>query len=168
MNPVFEAFELAAQYRQLAELLAERHDDEQVIADTLESLSGPLDEHLENLAKMVCNIEAADSGVQKTIASLEMRHLALQRAAERGRQLILDLMRASRRDKVTTALFSLAVRKNPPLVVIDSEVDIPSAYLTFHEPPPPMPNKRAIAAALKAGTTVPGAHCEQSVRLDIR
>ena len=84
MNPVFEAFELAQQYRQLAELLAEQHDDEQLIADTLESISGPLDERFENLAKMVCNIEAADNGVQKTIASLEARHAALQRAAERG------------------------------------------------------------------------------------
>lgn len=168
MNPVFEAFELAAQYRQLAELLAERHDDERVIADTLESMSGPLDEHLENLAKMVRNIEAADSGVQKTIASLEERHAALERAAERGRRLILDVMRLSGRDKVTTALFSLAVRKNPPLVVIDREADIPAAYLTFHEAPPPTPDKRAIAAALKAGETVPGVHCEQGVRLDLR
>ncbi len=168
MNPVFEAFELAAQYRQLAELLAERHDDEQVTADTLESMSGPLDEHLENLAKMVRNIEAADAGVQKTIASLEARHVALQRAAERGRRLILDLMLASRRDKVTTALFSLAVRKNPPQIVIDHEADIPPVYLVRHEPPPPTPDKRAIAAALKAGASVPGARSEQSMRLDIR
>lgn len=168
MNPMFEAFELAAQYRQLAELLAERHDDEQVIVDTLESISGPFDEHLENLAKMVRNIEAADSGVQKTIASLEARHIALQRAAERGRKLILDLMRASQREKVTTALFSLAVRKNPPLVVIDHEAAIPPTYFTYHEPPPPTPDKRAIAAALKTGVAVPGVHSEQSVRLDIR
>lgn len=167
MNPVFEAFELAQQYRQLAELLAERHDDEQLIADTLESISGPLDERLENLAKMVCNIEAADNGVQKTIASLEARHVALQRAAERGRKLILDLMQTAQRARVTTALFSLSVRKNPPFVVIDNENELPSAYLARPEPPPPMPDKKAIAAALKAGVPVPGAHSEQGVRLDI-
>ena len=167
MNPVFEAFELAAEYRQLAELLAERHDDEQLIADTLESVSGPLDERIENLAKMVRNIEAADSGVQKTMANLEARHAALRRAAERGRQLILDLMQASRRDKVNTALFSLAVRKNPPQVVIEREADLPPAYLVHQEAPPPQPDKRAIAAALKAGLPVPGARSEQGVRLDI-
>lgn len=167
MNPIFEAFEVATQYRQLAELLAERHDDEQLIADTLESISASLDEQLENLAKMVRNIEAADSGVQKTMASLEARHATLQRAAERGRKLILTLMQATRRDRVATALFSLAVKKNPPHVVIDCQAELPPTYLTHPEPPPPTPDKQAIAAALKAGVPVPGAHSEQSVRLEI-
>jgi hypothetical protein len=167
MKPVFEAFELAAQYRQLAELLAERHDDAQLIADTLESISAPLDERLENLAKVVRNIEAADSGVEKTIASLEARHVALQRAAERARKLILDLMQAAGRERVTTALFSMAIKKNPPFVVVDRETELPQTYLIHHEPPPPTPNKKAIAAALKAGTPVPGARSEQGVRLEI-
>ncbi len=168
MNPVFEAFELAAQYRRLAEMLAERHDDDQLIADTLESMSGPFDERLENLAKMVRNMETAASGVEKTIESLEARHVALRRGAERGRRLILELMQTARRDRVTTALFSLSVKKNPPVVVVDRETDLPSAYLTQHEAPPPMPNKKAIAAALKAGIEVPGARTEQGVRLDIQ
>lgn len=165
---MFEAFELAAQYRQLAEILAERHEDPQLIADTLESIAGPLDERLENLAKMVRNIESAAVGVEKTMASLEARHAALQHAAERGRQLILDLMQAASRDRVTTALFSLAVKKNPPQVVVDQAETLPSQYLHYHEPPPPTPDKKAIAAAIRAGFPVPGAHCEQGVRLEIR
>ena len=167
MNPVFEAFELAAQYRQLAELLAERNDDEQVIADTLDSISGPLDERLENLAKMVLNIDAADNGVLHTMEYLQARHVALQRAAQRGRQLILDLMRTAGRDRATTALFALAVINNPPCVVVDCDEALPSLYFIHHEPPPPTPDKKAIAAALKAGTPVPGAHVEQGMRLDI-
>ncbi|HEX7648296.1 MAG TPA: siphovirus Gp157 family protein [Noviherbaspirillum sp.] len=164
MNPIFEAFELAAQYRQLAELLAERHDDEQVVADTLESISEPLDERLENLAKIVRNIESAKHGVERTIAQLEARHASLDRAAERARRLILDLMRTSGREKVTTALFSFAVKKNPPAVVVDNAQALAPEYLTWHAP---TPNKRAIAAALKEGHSVPGAHSEQTVRLEI-
>ncbi len=167
MNPIFEAFELAAQYRQLAEHLAEQHDDPQVIQDTLESVAGPLDERLENLAKMVRNLEAADSGVVRTMEDLAARHAALQRAIGRGRKLVLDLMQSAERDKVTTALFSLAVRKNPPAVVIDCEEELPQAYFVYPDPPPPLPNKKAIAAALKAGLPVPGAHAEQAIRLDI-
>jgi hypothetical protein len=167
MNPMFEAFELAAQYRHLAELLAERHDDDQLIADTLESCAAPLDEQLENLAKMVRNIEAADSGVVQTIQSLEARHERLQRAAERGRKIILEVMQVAQRDRVNTALFSLAIKKNPPQVVIDREADLPPIYFTHHEPPPPTPNKKAIAAALKAGEEVPGVHTEQGVRIVI-
>jgi transposase-like protein len=167
MNPVFEAFGLALEYRRLAEVLAERHEDEKLIADTLDSISGPLDERLENLAKMVRNIEAAESGVQQTISNLEARHAALHRAAERARHLILEVMRTAQREKVTTALFSMAIRKNPPQVVIDHEGALPSSYLTYHPAPPPTPNKKAIAAALKSGAQVPGAHTEQGVRLEI-
>lgn len=167
MNPMFEAFELAAQYRQLAELLAEQHDDERLIADTLESCSGPLDEQLENLAKMVRNIEAANSGVVQTIESLEERHAALERAAERGRKMILEIMRMAQRDRVTTALFAMAIKKNPPMVIVDNEAELPPQYFTRPEPPPPTPNKKAIAAALKAGEQVPGVHSEQGVRLEI-
>lgn len=167
MNPVFEAFELAAQYRRLAEMLAEQHDDPQLIADTLDSLSGPLDERLENLAKMVRNVETAARGVEQTIAGLEARHAALSRASERGRKLIQELMQTARRDRVTTALFSMALRKNPPAVVIDREQDLPPQYLLQPQAPPPVPDKKAIAAALKSGTPVPGAHAEQRVRLDI-
>lgn len=167
MNPVFEAFELAAQYRHLAELLAERHDDEQVIADTLESVSEPLDARLENLAKMVRNLESAARGVEETIVHLEARHAALLRAAERGRTLIIDVMRAAGRERATTALFSLAVRKNPLAVVVDDAASVPPAYLTYHEVPAPTPDKRAIAAALKAGIPVAGVHGEQDVRLEI-
>jgi hypothetical protein len=167
MNPVFEAFELAAQYRRLAELLAEQHDDPQLIADTLDSLSGPLDERLENLAKMVRNVETATRGVEQTIAGLEARHASLSRASERGRKLIQELMHTAGRDKVTTALFSMALRKNPPAVVIDREQDLPPQYLQQQQPPPPVPDKKAIAAALKSGTPVPGAHTEQRLRLEI-
>jgi hypothetical protein len=167
MNPVFEAFELAAQYRQLAELLAERHDDPQVIADTLESLSGPFDEQLENLAKMVRNIEAAEAGIAQTIANLEARQAALQRAAERGRRLIQELMQTAHRERVHTALFAMALKKNPPQVVIDNPEVLPETFLTRHEAPLPTPNKKAIACAIKAGMEVPGAHCEQSIRLEI-
>jgi septal ring factor EnvC (AmiA/AmiB activator) len=171
MNPMFEAFELAAQYRQLAEALAERHDGddrEQIIADTLDSMSEPLDERLENLAKMVRNIESAKHGVEQTIAHLEARHMALERAAQRARKLILDLMQIAGRERVNTALFSMAVKKNPLAVVVDDETALAPEYLTHHEPPPPTPNKRAIAAALKSGLTVPGARGEQGMRLEIQ
>lgn len=168
MKPVFEAFELAEQYRRLAEFLTEQHDDPQVIRDTLESESGPLDEHLENLAKMVRNLETADSGIVRTMEDLAARHATLQKAAERGRKMILDLMQRAQRERVTTAMFSLAVKKNPPAVVIDAEADLPAEFLSQPEPPRPVPDKKAIAAALKSGREVPGAHCEQAVRLDIR
>lgn len=167
MNPVFEAFELAAQYRRLAELLAEQHDDPQLINDTLESISGPLDEQLENLAKMVRNVEAAADGVHRTMESLQQREAALRRSAERGRRLILDLMKAANREKATTALFALAIRKNPPAVVIDDQQVLPEDFLIHHPAPAPSPDKKAIASALKAGVPVPGVHIEQGLRLEI-
>ncbi|RJG08189.1 siphovirus Gp157 family protein, partial [Noviherbaspirillum sedimenti] len=61
----------------------------------------------------------------RTMEDLAARHAGLQRAAERGRKLILDLMQSAQREHVTTALFSLAIRKNPPAVVIDCAAALP-------------------------------------------
>jgi hypothetical protein len=55
-------------------------------------------------------------------------------------------------------------------VIIADETAIPAEYMVTPEPPPPpaaRPDKKAIAAALKAGKEVPGAYREQFERLEI-
>jgi len=51
-------------------------------------------------------------------------------------------------------------------VIIDDESLLPTEMMTI-KPPPPTPNKRAIADALKAGYPIP-AHFEHSERLEIK
>ena len=60
----------------------------------------------------------------------------------------------------------LAVRDNPPSVVIDGEV--PAEFMRQPDPPPPVADKKAIGEALKAGREIPGAHLSRGQRLEIK
>ncbi len=60
---------------------------------------------------------------------------------------------------------TLAIQDNPPSVVVENEFILPAQYL---KQPPPVVDKVAIKAAIKAGVIVPGAHLAQSQRLVIK
>lgn len=62
----------------------------------------------------------------------------------------------------------IALKKNPPKVVVDDETVIPEAFWRQPEPPPPALDKKALAAALKEYGSVPGCHAEQGWTLKIR
>ena len=63
-------------------------------------------------------------------------------------------------NKIDSPYLHIALRNNPPSVVVDDPTLIPERYMRQAPPPPPMPDKREIAAALKFGEKVPGAHLE--------
>lgn len=77
-------------------------------------------------------------------------------------------MKACGISKIDSPYFSLAIRKNPVKVVIESPDLIPENFMRQPDPPPPEPDKKAIGDALKSGKSIPGARLEQSERLDIR
>jgi hypothetical protein len=52
--------------------------------------------------------------------------------------------------------------------VIDEPALIPVEFLRTPPPPAPEPDKTAIAAAIKAGREVPGAHVEQRKSLQVK
>jgi hypothetical protein len=45
---------------------------------------------------------------------------------------------------------------------------IPASFLRQPEPPPPSPDKKALAEALKRGEDIPGVRLTHGTRLDIR
>jgi len=69
--------------------------------------------------------------------------------------------------KLKAGTFTLALQNNPPSVVIHDPTLIPAAYLTII-PQTTQVDKKAIAAAIKAGKEVAGATISQGTRLAIR
>lgn len=70
--------------------------------------------------------------------------------------------------KIDCPHFAIKVAADPPSVVIDDERQVPAEFIRQPEPPPPQPDKKAIAEALKAGQDIPGARLVRGKRLDIR
>lgn len=164
-------YEIATEYRQAADTLAELDLDEQTVADTLESISGDLMTKGQNVAFVIRNLEAAAQQISVAVEAMNARAQAIEKRAERIREYLLQNMLMAGMQKMDCPYFKLTVRENPPKVVIDDERQIPAAYMTdpaLPPPPPAKPDKKLIAQAIKDGFDVPGCRLERGKRLEIK
>lgn len=161
-------YQLATEYQEAAVKLASLDLPEEVVADTLEGLSGELQDKAVNVAMMARSLEATAEQIKAAEAQMAERRKAIENRAKRLRAYLLENMERTGISKIESPWFALSIRKNPPAVVIDSANLIPSEYLRIPDPLPPELDKKRIAEALKAGREVPGAHLEQSTRLEFK
>jgi len=164
-------YQISAEYRAAADMLAELDLDEQTVADTLESINGDLTVKSQNVAFVIRNIEASAEQIGVAIEHMQARAQALTKRADRIREYLLQNMLMAGVQKIECPYFKLSVRDNPPKVIVDDEKQIPMAYMTDPAPPPPpppKPDKKLIAAALKDGFDVPGCRLERGKRIEIK
>lgn len=162
-------YELAGEYRQAAIALSDMELDEQVINDTLDGLSGALETKATNVAYFVRNLEATAAQIKDAEKQMADRRKAMENRAERIREYLKSNMEIAGISEISCPHFKLAIRKNPPSVVIDSESQIPEEYMVQAPPPPPAPDKKLIAKAIKDGFEVSGCHLDASkTRLEIK
>lgn len=159
---------LASEYRSAADQLADLDLPEEVVRDTLESISGDLEAKSVNVASFVRNLEASAEQIKEAEAAMAARRKAIEKRAANVRQYLLDNMLAAGISKIECPYFKLAVRDNPPAVVINEPSLIPDVYLTDPPPPPRAPDKALIKKAIQDGFDVPGAHLARGKRLEIK
>ena len=160
-------FELAAEYREAHERMEAAGFDAQTIADTLDGIVGDLEQKAIAVAKFARNLEAETSAIMDAIADMQSRADANVRKAQGLRKYLMDAMIAAGVRKASCPHFVVRVLETPEAVVIDDALAVPARFMVQPETPPPRPDKRAIADAIKA-EPVPWAHLQKSVRLDIR
>lgn len=164
-------YALTNQYLALAEKLADGDFDAQTIADTIEA-SGITDElsvkaqGIEHVARAA---EAHNLAIDAEITRLQALKAHRVKVAAGLRQYLLDNMQRAGIERIECPLFQISIRKNPPAVDVFDVINLPSEFMVVPEPKPPVaaPDKKAIAAALKAGREVAGARLVQGVRLNI-
>jgi hypothetical protein len=163
-------YQLVEQYRSLEALDASEDLPLEVIQDTLEGLTGELTVKATNVARYILNTEAMAEAVERAATQMKGRANRMRNRADSIREYLRSNMQGAGITKIEAVEFVLALKKNPPAVVIDDETAIPEDYKVTPEPIPPVarPDKKLIAKAIKDGFTVPGCHLEQAERLDIR
>jgi len=161
-------YQLAAEYRDAAERMADLDLPAEVIADTLEGLAGDIEVKATNTAQMVRNIETLAEQIKAAEKAMAERRKALESRADWLRSYLLDNMAAAGISKVESPWFSLTVRQNPPSVALDDVSLIPTDYWRVLPPPPPVIDRVAIRAAIEAGQDVPGARVVRGQRLEIK
>jgi hypothetical protein len=159
---------LAAEHRMAAEKLTDMDIPEEVVRDTLESISGDLETKAVSVAQFVRNLEATADQIKTAEKAMADRRKAIENRAENVRKYLLDNMVMAGIQKIECPYFKLAVRDNPVSVVIDEPALIPVNYMTDPAPPPPAPDKKLIKQAIEDGFEVPGARLARGKRLEIK
>lgn len=158
---------IAQDYRAAADKLADLDLPPEVVADTLESLSGDLEVKAQSVAFMVRNLEVTAEAIKAFEKQQKERREAIEHRAEHLRGYLARTLEACGIEKVEGPGIAIGWRKSSA-VVIDEPALLPGEFMRQPEPPPPAPDKASIAAAIKAGREVPGAHVEHRRNLQIR
>lgn len=113
-------------------------------------------------------LETAELAADREIARLTARKAHMKAQRERLEGYLLFALAAAGVKKFDGHTSTLGATPNPEKVFIDDEMLVPYDFLRWpDEPPtpPPVPDKKAIAAAIKRGVDVPGARLVPSSRL---
>ena len=162
-------YQLAAEFHALELALAEIEDDPQALADTLEGCRAPLEQKVVNVVKYTRNLETLAEQIKAAEKQMADRRKGLENKAARIREHVKGCMEYAQVLEVSCPFFKVAIRRNPPSVIIENADALPLDYVVLPPIPPPAPDKAKIARDLKAGLDVPGASLDSSkTRLDIR
>jgi hypothetical protein len=116
----------------------------------------------------VRNLEAETSAIRAAVDEMVKRANSEEAKAKRLRDYLKDCLQQAEIRKVSCPFFVVSIKATPAAVVIEDEKLIPGNLMSWPPAPPPKPDKRAIAEALRAGNTVAGAHLESGTRLEIK
>lgn len=139
--------------------------DPQVIADTLESLEGEIEDKLLNIGRLVRNMESESEIIKAEEKRLSDKRRTLEKKVEGLKEYVRQAMLQTGKKKVNDGVITWAIQLNPPKVVVEPEADIPLCWYT--EKVIRDLDKNAIKQAIVGGATIPGCKLvqEQAIRL---
>ncbi len=141
-------------------------DKQQIIDDSLSHLIDDFKTKALNVAGFINNLKLELEAVK----SAENRMNKRRNSLESKISFLTDYLFVQCQKTGTTSIKNdelvIAIKNNPPKVIVDNEAAIPAEFKEVIETVKIA--KSAIAAAIKNGLEVIGAHLESSQRIDIR
>lgn len=157
------------EYLELSKQLQDSELPAEVIQDTLEGLKYPIEEKGRAIATVVANMNAEVAAIESAVDKLLARSAKITKRTEWLNGYLLVNMQRSGIQKISHPMFDIAIRKNPPKVLIDDHATVPDEFYGPQKPPPPREiSKTLIKAAIQSGREVPGARLAQEERLEIK
>lgn len=163
-------YTLSAEYAAIRARLIETQDDEQTIADTLEGEGWELEQKILGTAYAIKDIEAHIAARKQAMEEMREAIRRQEKHLERLKNYLLTAMQTAGMDQVPGKHFDVRVKKKAQAVIVEDEAQIPQKFYRLPEvkPPSPVLDKLALRGALLMGETVPGAHLDNGMRLDIK
>jgi hypothetical protein len=161
--------ETEAAKRLLANLREQGHgDDAELMADAVEGETS-LHEAVEAVLAQIDECDVMVVGLKAKEAAFAARRAKIEARAEFLQASIEQAMLAAEQQKITLPGATVFLSKRPAKLIVEDEASIPSRFFVEQERPAPKLDKKALADALKANETIPGATLDNgSVSLTIR
>lgn len=161
--------EAEAAKKLLAHLRDQGHgDDAELLADAVEGETS-LHESISAVIDRIDEKEVARLGLEAKIAAFQERHASLKKSIEFDRAAVEQAMIATDQPKILLPTATVYIARRKPALIVENEADIPSEFFTPQETPAPKLDKRALAAALAEGRSIPGATLDNgTVSLTVR
>nr|WP_246316759.1 siphovirus Gp157 family protein [Anoxybacillus ayderensis] len=135
------------------------------LVDTLQSLEDAIEEKVENIAKLIRNLEADAKIIKEEEQRLAERRRAIEAKVERLKTYLQEQLEVAGLQKVKRPTITVAIQNNPPSVEIADEKLIPSKFMI---PQPAKVDKKSILDRLKNGEVIPGVTLKQTKGVRIR
>ena len=158
-------YELTGQYRELLDMAECGDVDPDALRDTLEALSGEIEDKAEGYACIIKQLEADAVALKTEEDRLEARRKSIEGNIRRMKQILQNAMYATGKNKFKTNLFSFGIQKNPASVFIGDMDQVPERFMI---PQPDIPDKAAIKEYLKENGDQSWAQLTQGESLRIR
>lgn len=161
-------YDLSANYLQALDFLTDPALDLPIEAvnDTLDALSGELEDKAINVAKFLRNMETMAEAIKNAETDMAKRRKALESRVKWLKDYLKGNMEHTGISKIECPYFKLSIQNNPSAVNILNEDVIPEqfkeAVITWKI------DKTAIKDTLKKGEAVPGAELVNGTRLVIK
>lgn len=161
-------YELSEQYSQLLEAIENGEIPEEAIADTLEGLTGDFDEKADNIACIIKNELAIADRIKYESDQMYERMSAHKNRAKFLKEYLSQQMQRAGRKKIETARNCISFRPSVR-TIIENENDFVRDNPDYCKQVTEYKiDKTAIAAALKSGREIKGAHLEQRQNIQIK
>jgi len=160
-------YELTAQYDEALKTLSDMNLPQEVVEDTLEALSGEIEEKATNVAKYMENLLADASAIKDAEKKMAARRKVIENRAAHLKEYLKVNMERSGITEVSCPYFQIKIKNNPPSVIIDDLSLVPVKFKKLI-PESWAADKSAIKAEIKKNGLCAGAHTEQGTRVDIK
>lgn len=156
-------FELTSNFKYILDHADEL--DEQTLNDTLESIQEPLEEKVDNIAKLLKSLDSDVKTFKEEEKRLKERRQTIENNIKRIKKRTEYDLKTVGLSKIQGKTFTVSIQKNKVSVNIPDENKVPEQYLV---PQPGKPNKKEILEDLQNGDEFDWAELIQTESLRIR
>ena len=170
MTNSLSLYQLSSHYIQAMDFLTdpELNLPIEAVNDTLESLTGELEDKAVNVAKFIRNMETTANAIKKAEVDMAKRRKSLETRVQWLEDYLKSSMEATGITKIECPYFKLSIAKNPPALDLFDSQAVPDQYKHTETVTTEQIDRAAIKAALSSGQTIDGARLVNGSRLVIK